>query len=73
MTWIKQKPDETSEAFLQRVNLWLIQHPTWAMIYDDIWLSLRDRYPALDKDSHSLMAYAAYASLYAKFGGAKND
>ena len=66
MTWIKPKTDETSEAFLQRVNLWLIQHPTWALIYDDIWLSLRDRYPVLHNGSLSLMAYAA---LQAKFGG----
>jgi len=66
MTWIKPKTDETSEAFLQRMNRWLIENPTWAMIYDNIWLSLHDRYPTFNNGSLSLMAYAA---LDTKFGG----
>ena len=75
--WIVREADETLAAFDKRLTVWLMKHPTWAIVFDrEIYHDDEDpRNPSTNP--HTALRFfgwshvreSAYLAIYKKYGG----
>ncbi len=71
--WLTGEDGEDLRGFDERLDVWLMKHPTWALVFDREVKRLCDN-DALYYELWEEVRAHAYWSIYRKFnGGEKND
>lgn len=69
--WLIAEPDDNIRTFEERLSVWLMKHPTWAVVFDREVHRLCDL--GVEYYLWEELRAHAYWNLYHRHGGEKND